>query len=251
MGAHRSCRRAEARVLTVNAAGTTRAAGPRFYGRRRGKRLRPTLLGLMETLLPRLAIQLPPPGGRLEPAELFPRPPAALWLEVGFGGGEHVAAQARLHPEVGLIGCEVFRNGIASLLTHLNGSDIDMVRIFPEDARLLLPALPEACLARVFILFPDPWQKKRHAARRFVGPDNLDALARVMADGAELLVASDDPGYQEWTTIHLDAHPAFEPLQVTADRALLPPDWPATRYEQKLLAGHPPLFFRYRRKERL
>ncbi len=234
----------------MSAGENARPDGPRVFGRRRGKRLRPTLLGLMETLLQRLAIQPPPAGTVLDPAALFPRPVAEIWLEVGFGGGEHVVAQARLHPEAGIIACEVFRNGIASLLGHLNGSGIDSVRIFAEDARLLLPALPEAGLARVFVLFPDPWPKKRHAGRRFIGPDNLDALARVLADGGELRVASDDPTYQDWAAAHLDAHPAFERLQATSDRAALPPDWPATRYEQKLLAGHPPLFFRYRRKAR-
>jgi len=225
--------------------GEARLEGPRFYGRRRGKRLRPTALGLLDTLLPRLAIGVPPSGEEIDPAGLFPRPLDKIWLEVGFGGGEHVAAQARLHPEAGIIACEVFVNGIASLLGHLAEGDIDTVRIFGEDVRRLLPSLPAASLGRVFVLFPDPWPKKRHQARRFVGPDNLDALARVMAPGAELRVASDDPIYIAWAARHLAAHPALAPIQVTADRSQLPDDWPVTRYEEKLLANHPPTFFRY------
>ncbi len=223
---------------------------PRFYGRRSGKRLRRTALGLIETLLPRLAVKAPGAGGVLVPAGLFPRPVEQVWLEVGFGGGEHVVAQARLHPEAGIIGCEPFRNGVASLLSHLNGSDIDNVRIFPEDVRQLFPAFPEGSVGRVFVLFPDPWPKKRHAERRFIGRDNLDSLARLMADGAELRVASDDPIYQEWAAEQLRAHPDFDEVQVTSDRALLPEDWPPTRYEQKCLAENAPVFFRFRRKAR-
>jgi tRNA (guanine-N7-)-methyltransferase len=222
---------------------------PRFFGRRHGKRLRPGALHLLDTRLPELAIA--PPDAPLPPlTDLFPRPIGAVWLEVGFGGGEHVAAQARAHPDIGLIACEVFRNGIASLLQHLEGSGIDTVRIFAEDVRRLLPALPEASLGRVFVLFPDPWPKNRHAERRFVGRDNLDLLSRVMADGAELRVASDSPIYQDWAAAQLDAHPDFEVIEVTCDRARLPDDWPPTRYEIKCLAEHPPMFFRYRRVKR-
>lgn len=224
---------------------------PRFFGRRRGKTLRRTAQGLMETLLPRLAITPPGQGDCvLDPMALFPHPVDAVWLEVGFGGGEHVVAQARLHPEIGLIGCEPFNNGIASLLGHLAGSDIATVRIYPDDVRQLLPFFPPASLGRVFVLFPDPWPKKRHAERRFIGRDNLDALAQVMADGAELRVASDDPVYQDWAAEQLRAHPDFDEIQVTSDRAALPADWPATRYEQKCLAGRDPVFFRFVRRNR-
>lgn len=223
---------------------------PRFYGRRSGKRLRRTAQGLMDTLLPRLAIAVPGPGTRLSPPDLFPHPVRSVWLEVGFGGGEHLAAQAALYPDIGLIGCEPFRNGIASLCGHLAERPADNVRIFPEDVRLLLPAFPEASLGRVFVLFPDPWPKKRHAERRFVGRDNLDALARVLEDGGELRVASDDPIYQDWAAAQLRAHPDFEEVQITAERDQVPADWPKTRYEEKCLAENPPVFFRFRRKAR-
>ncbi|MGE5548304.1 MAG: tRNA (guanine(46)-N(7))-methyltransferase TrmB [Solirubrobacterales bacterium] len=232
-----------------------RSDGPRFYGRRRGKRLRRSAVGLIEVMLPRLAITVPKPGVMLDPKELFPREVEQVWLEVGFGGGEHVVAQARLHPEAGIIGSEPFRNGVASLLGHLNGAAaegaaIDNVRIFPEDVRQLFPALPEGALGRIFVLFPDPWPKKRHAERRFIGPENLPELARLLADGGELRVASDDPVYAEWADRHLKECALLEEVQTTQDRAALPEDWPPTRYEQKCLANNPPTFFRYRRKAR-
>lgn len=224
---------------------------PRFYGRRSGKRMRRSALDLMETLLPRLDIPVPGQGDVLDPRALFPAAIGQVWLEVGFGGGEHVIAQAGLHPEVGIIACEPFRNGVASLLAHLNRAPgIDTVRIFPEDVRRLFPALPEGALGRVFVLFPDPWPKKRHAERRFIGRENLDSLARLMADGAELRVASDDPVYQDWAAEQLRTHPAFEEVQVTTERDQLPDDWPATRYEQKCLAENAPVFFRFRRRAR-
>lgn len=223
--------------------------GPRFFGRRSGKKLRAQAQGLMTGLLPRLAIPEPSAETRLDPFTLFASRPQTVWLEVGFGGGEHTAAQALLHPEAGIIGCEVFRNGVASLLGHLvRDETTDRVRIFAEDVRRLLPALPEASLSRAFVLFPDPWPKSRHAERRFIGPDNLAALARVLVPGAELRVASDDPVYVAWASKQLDASPDFDRLQVTGNRDELPPDWPITRYERKLLAGRPPMFFRYARK---
>ena len=218
---------------------------PRFYGRRKGKTLRPRAKGLMDDMLPRLAVVPPPQGGGLDPRSLFPSPVSDVWLEIGFGGGEHLAAQAALHPDVGLIGCEVFHNGIASLLSHVVAGDLSSIRIFPEDVRRLFPALPDGCIGRVFLLFPDPWPKARHAERRFVGPENLTELARLMAPGAELRVASDDPIYAAWAAKHLEEHPAFRSVQVTQDRSMLPEDWPVTRYEAKLLANHPPTFFRY------
>ncbi|TAN56968.1 MAG: tRNA (guanosine(46)-N7)-methyltransferase TrmB [Magnetospirillum sp.] len=226
------------------------SARPRFHGRRSGKALRRNALGLLDGLLPRLAIAVPGADDRLDPPSLFPRPVREVWLEVGFGGGEHLASLAEAHPDIGLIGGEVFRNGIASLLGHVQGRGLDNVRIFPEDVRLLLPALPDASLSRVFVLFPDPWPKTRHAERRFVCPDNLDAIARVLVDGGELRVASDDPIYVEWAARHLDAHSAFARMLATVERGTLPDDWPPTRYEQKCLAGRAPTFFLYRRRPR-
>lgn len=226
--------------------------GPRllFYGRRHGRRLRSGRQRLMETLLPRLSIELPAPPARLDPFALFPSRPRALWLEIGFGGGEHLAAQAARHRDIGFLGCEVFVNGIATLLAAVEREHLENVRIWPEDARYLLDALPDSCLERVFLLFPDPWPKRRHAARRFIGPDNLARLARVLAPGGELRVASDDAGYVAWTLRHLRRHPAFRWLATRADDWRRPPaDWAPTRYEAKALAeGRKPTYLRFVRR---
>lgn len=227
-----------------------RRSGPVFYGRRRGKKLRQRGQSLIEELLPRLALRLPE-AGRLDPFALFPRPVSAVRLEVGFGGGEHLAAQAAAHPEVGFIGSEVFVNGIASLLRHVEERGLDNVRIFADDVRTLFPALPDACLDGIFVLFPDPWPKKRHAERRFIGPGNLPELARLLRDGGELRVASDDPTYQEWAIDHLSAHPDFASLRPSETWRTRPEGWPPTRYEAKAIAaGRPPAYLSFLRKAR-
>jgi tRNA (guanine-N7-)-methyltransferase len=228
-----------------------RRGGPVFYGRRHGKKLRQRGQDLMRDLLPRLAV----PGGRggdpLDPFSLFDPPVREVWLEVGFGGGEHLAAQAEANPAVGIIGGEVFVNGIASLLNHVDRRGLGNVRIFPDDIRHLLPRLPEACLGRVFVLFPDPWPKKRHAERRFVIKGNLDVLARLMRDGAELRVASDDPTYQAWALEQLEAHPLFVSGRAPEERAVRPADWQQTRYEAKAIReGRPPIYLSYLRRPR-
>lgn len=207
----------------------------------------------MAELLPRLAISLPPDDERvIDPFRLFERPPDEVWLEIGFGGGEHLAEQARAHPRVGMIGCEVFVNGIASLLGHVDRLKLENVRIFPDDARLLLDRLPEGSIGRAFLLFPDPWPKTRHQRRRFISRDNLDRLARLLADGAELRVATDDPGYVRWTLEQVLPHPAFRWLaRRPGDWRERPADWPPTRYEQKALReGRRPVYFRFLRLPR-
>ena len=141
---------------------------PRFYGRRHGRRLRAGRGALLTTLLPRLRIVLPPEGSNLEPRALFGGTVADVWLEVGFGAGEHLAAQATAHPDVGFIGCEPYVNGVASLLAQVAARKLANVRVFDDDARLLMAALPEASIGRVFVLFSDPWPKKRHSDRRFI-----------------------------------------------------------------------------------
>lgn len=229
-----------------------RRAGERLYGRRIGRPLRAAQQRLLDTRLPRLRIALPPAGGRLDPARLFDGAVAAVWLEIGFGGGEHLAAQARTHPEVGFIGCEPFVNGVASLLGHVAGDGLANLRVHDDDARALLDALPDASIGRVFVLFPDPWPKKRHHKRRFVGPANLDRLARVMTDGAELRLATDDMDYARWMLAHGRAHPAFAwRARGPEDWRARPPDWPATRYEEKATrAGRRSLYLTFVRRPR-
>jgi tRNA (guanine-N7-)-methyltransferase len=221
----------------------------RFYGRRKGRPLRKGQQHLIDTVLPRLAIDLPAEG-KLDPATLFPSKPAELWLEIGFGGGEHLAEQARANSHAGFIGCEVFLNGIATLLAQADALRLTNIRLHPEDARDLLDALPDNSLDRVFLLFPDPWPKRRHAERRFIQTERLDQLARLMKPGAEFRVGSDDPGYITWALAHVTAHPRFQWLaEGPQDWRQRPEDWPQTRYEAKALReGRTPAFFRFRRK---
>jgi tRNA (guanine-N7-)-methyltransferase len=206
---------------------------------------------LLATLLPELRIDLPEHGG-LDPGQLFPAKPAELWLEIGFGAGEHLAAQAAAHPEVGFLGAEVFENGVVKLLAEVRHRDLANVRILVDDARLLLAALPDACLGRVFILFPDPWPKQRHHKRRIVSPGALDQLARAMKEGAELRLATDDAGYLHAMLELVPPHPAFAWLaRGPADWLRRPSDWPPTRYEAKAVAaGRIPHFLRFRRRSR-
>ena len=215
------------------------------YGRRRGRRLRESQRALLESALPTLAIA--PGETPLDPRGLFAPGTKEIWLEIGFGGGEHLAAQAAAHPEVGIIGCEPFVNGVVSLLGHVQARALRNVRIWSHDARDLIVRLPAASLARAFILFPDPWPKARHHKRRLIAAPFLDALARVLAPGAELRVATDDADYRDWILERLPDHPAFRP-QDRADWQARPADWPPTRYEQKAVAaGRAPVYMRFRR----
>ncbi len=223
----------------------------RLYGRARGHALRPRQRLLLDVALPRLTF---PPEAAADPGAAFASRPAELWLEVGFGGGEHAAAQAAAHPEAGLIACEVFENGVCSLLSRLIpeiGAEATAplpgnLRLWTADARALLRALPEACLDRLFLLFPDPWPKARHARRRFVHPAALPELARVLRPGAEWRVASDDPTYQDWVRTVMAEQSWFDAPPPRADR---PADWPPTRYEAKALrAGRRPLYWSFIRR---
>ena len=221
----------------------------RLYGRRRGRPLRPGQRQQQETLLPQLAIALPQQG-LLDPAALFPQPPPAVWLEIGFGGGEHLAAQAESRPEIGFIGCEVYENGVARLVGEVARRGLGNIRILADDARLLLDRLKPASIGRAFILFPDPWPKQRHHKRRLVAPATLDRLAAILEPGAELRLATDDPDYLVSMLEVLTDHPDFVWLaRRPADWRERPPDWPPTRYEEKArAAGRVPAFLRFVRR---
>ena len=222
------------------------------YGRRRGRALRPAQRARINGLLPRLAIIIPA-SGRLDIGTVFGITPPLVWLEIGFGGGEHLAQLAEQHPQTGFIGCEVFENGIAKLLGQVERHRLDNIRIFTDDARLMITALPAASIDRVFILFPDPWPKRRQHKRRIVSRATLDGLAEAMTDGAELRIATDDGDYLCWILERITIHPAFEWLaRRPADWRERPPDWPPTRYEQKArAAGRIPTFLRVRRRRRI
>jgi tRNA (guanine-N7-)-methyltransferase len=220
-----------------------------LYGRRRGKKLRAGQEGLLDTLLPKLLIAVPPEPQKIDLDSLFGASRKEIWLEVGFGAGEHLVWQAEHHPDVGLLGCEPFINGVAKCLAHIERTGVSNIRLFTDDARLVMAALRDRSLSRAFILFPDPWPKTRHHKRRFVERTNLDVLARLMKSGAELRLATDDPSYLPWMVEHACGHPAFDWLaERPSDWRGRPDDWPPTRYEQKMLAGHKPVFLRLRRR---
>jgi tRNA (guanine-N7-)-methyltransferase len=212
--------------------------------------LRPRQLRLLEATLPRLALT---PLQALDPLSAFSPQPAQLWLEVGFGSGEHALTQIAKPPAAGLIACEVFDNGICSLLARLvpEGGEVTAplppnLRLWTDDARVLLRQLPDACLDRLFLLFPDPWPKARHAKRRFVHPAVLPLLARVLKPGGIWRVASDDPTYQAWVTEVMAAQTLFDAPPPVAKR---PPDWPPTRYEAKALReARSPLYWTFIRR---
>jgi len=168
-------------------------------------------------------------------------------LEVGFGGGEHLAEQARRHPDTGFIGCEPFENGVAKLLTQVQASGLRNVRVVPDDARDILVRLPDASLSFVFVLFPDPWPKLRHHKRRFIQTRALDQIHRLLKPGGELRIATDHTDYGQWALMHLMRDNRFEWAATrAADWRVRPDDWVATRYEQKALkAGRSCIYLRF------
>jgi tRNA (guanine-N7-)-methyltransferase len=224
----------------------------RLYGRRKGKRLRPAQAALLRDLLPALAIELSDEDAVLDPRPLFDPATREIWLEIGFGGGEHLAALAAANPAIGFIGCEPFVNGVAKLLALITRDGLRNVRIHTGDARLLLAALAPRAIGRAFVLFPDPWPKVRHHKRRIVAPETLDLLARALVPGAELRLATDDADYASWMLDHAGRHPGFEGPKPATERLDLharPDGWPATRYEAKArAAGRIPAFLLYRRR---
>jgi tRNA (guanine-N7-)-methyltransferase len=230
------------------------STAPRFdwHGRRQGRKLRAGRRRLVAELLPQISLTLPPGERVFDPRDQFSPSPKDLWLEIGFGAGEHLAGQASRHRDIAFIGCEVFLNGLASALSHIDREKLTNVRVLHEDARGLLRRLPEASIQRVYLLFPDPWPKRRHRERRFTGRANLDALARVMADGAELRIASDDMGYIRWTLENARLHPDLAWLARRPGDWWQPPaDWIATRYQEKAIeAGLRPAYLAFRRRPR-
>ena len=205
----------------------------KLFGRRKGPALSARQKDLMQTLLPEL--QFAPQPGRA-PAGYFANV-SEVWLEIGFGAGEHLLWQAGTHPNIGIIGVEPYIAGIAKLLSKLS-PPLSNIRLYTHDARDVIAALPDASVSRVFLLFPDPWPKTRHHKRRFVQMEMLDQLARVMRKGAEFRFATDDSGYRLWTLERLSAHPAFTWLaRSPAEWRARPADWSQTRYEAKAIAA--------------
>jgi tRNA (guanine-N7-)-methyltransferase len=222
----------------------------KLYGRRKGPKLSGHQAGLRETLLPSLTLDL----GRLsDPRAVFDVAVEEVWLEVGYGAGEHLLWQVQQHPNIGIIGAEPYESGVAKLLSKLEDAPAECtrIRLHEGDARDIIARLPEESIGRVFILFPDPWPKTRHHKRRFIQSELLDDLASILKGGGELRFASDDAGYVEWALERLTAHPAFRWTAASVrDWTERPGDWPPTRYEEKALHG-PPAYLRFVRRDRL
>jgi tRNA (guanine-N7-)-methyltransferase len=218
-----------------------------FYGRRRGKALRRSQRGYLREDLDHLA---PGPVGReanpeRRPLDLRARFGARpLWLEIGFGGGEHMVHQAARNPEVTLLGAEPFINGVAMLLGKIREAGVDNVSVHPGDARDLFDVLPAGSVAKAFLLYPDPWPKTRHHRRRFVTPEHLEPLARVLAPRAEFRIATDIPDYVR-QALHEVPRAGFA-LESRSDAPWA--DWIRTRYEAKAVReGRPPAYLTFRR----
>jgi tRNA (guanine-N7-)-methyltransferase len=214
----------------LNLAGEPRA----FFGRRSGKRLHRGQDALYREVLPRLEIRLD--DAPLEPRALFPDADRFV-LEIGYGGGEHLARLAREHPATGFIGAEVFSGGIAKLVQAIEEQGLTNIRLFTDDALKLLLKLPAQGLDAAFLLYPDPWPKTRHHKRRFVSPATLGELARVLKPGAQFHFATDIEDYANWTLAHIVRSPDFRFAPVRPGGWHEPyRGWVSTRYEQKARA---------------
>ncbi|HEX8471023.1 MAG TPA: tRNA (guanosine(46)-N7)-methyltransferase TrmB [Brevundimonas sp.] len=225
-----------------------RATGPlRSYGRIKSRMIKPLQAALFDTLLPGITVP-DPAAGPIDPKALMPDA-TEIWLEIGFGGGEHLAAQAASHPQALMIGCEPFLNGVASLLRHIDDGGLTNVRVHTDDARAVVEALPDASLDRIMILFPDPWHKIRHNKRRLIQDEFAVALARVLKPGGTLRFVTDWKDYAEWALERLDRTPGLVWQANTADDwQVAPDDHVVTRYEEKKLGDTAPLFLEFRRK---
>lgn len=210
----------------------------RSFGRLKSRPIKPRQAALMETRLPGLRI----PAGPVSPRALMPEAREA-WLEIGFGGGEHMAAQAARHPDVLILGAEPFVNGVASAVRHIDEQALGNVRLHDNDVRELIARIPDASLARVFILFPDPWPKARQQKRRLVQSELVADLARTLRPGGRLRFASDVASYVDQALERFIANPAFSwPARRAADWRIPPADHITTRYEEKRLGDCAPVF---------
>ena len=204
----------------------------RSFGRRRGRKLSPRQAALLRDVLPEVAVDLTASCGRLSAGES--QGATKVWLEIGFGGGEHLVWQAKANPSVTVIGCEPFEDGVVKVLGEIERSALSNVALHMGDARDVLRWLPDASIARAFILFPDPWPKRKQRKRRLVNPQTLDLLARVLVPGAELRFGTDIADYVRTGLHAITADGRFAWLADGPDDwRVRPADWPETRYEQK------------------
>ena len=242
-----------------NSIGTTML--PKFFGRRKGRVIHKAKSTLLARFLPKIKIG---ENTVFDKEKMFGFPVQKIYLEIGFGDGEHLAGMSLKNPDIGFIGIEVFQNGVANLLKLLTGvadgnnvpenisiqpERTDNVRVYDDDARLLFSKIPDGFVDKVFLLFPDPWPKKRHSARRFVNPENLKELARIIRHGGILQIATDHKVYKAWTMRTMHGAPDFRwTAKTSADWRCPPADWVETRYQRKALReGRKPVFFEYER----
>lgn len=234
---------------------------PKFYGRRQGRKIRKAKTTLLEAFLPAVGINDQTPFNK---ELMFGKPVQDVYLEIGFGNGEHLAGQAAKNQDIGFIGAEVFKNGVANLLTLITGikeggnlpEEInilphlqDNIRVFSDDMRLLFSRIPDGFLSKVFVLFPDPWPKKRHANRRFINPENLSEIARTLQKGGILRVATDHRVYKSWALRQLMADDNFKWTATCGnDWKHEPSDWVQTKYQRKAIReGRKAIFLDFER----
>jgi tRNA (guanine-N7-)-methyltransferase len=218
----------------------------RSFGRIKSRAIKPRQAALFDTLLPGIALP-DPKAGPIDPRALMPGA-KAVWLEIGFGGGEHLAAQAARHPDTLMIGCEPFLNGVASALRHIEEGGLKNVRLHADDARDVMTALPDASLDRVMILFPDPWHKARHNKRRLVQVETAAEIARLLKPGGGLRFVTDWKDYAEWALEKFEQTPGLVwQAEAADDWRTAPADHVITRYEEKKLGDTPPIFLDFLR----
>lgn len=248
----------------------------KLYGRRKGRPLGQERQEAMDTLFPCLDLApLLEAGTELDLTQIFGATPSPLWLEIGFGNGEHVAGLMARHPDYYFLACEPFINGMAAFLKEIanynchSGEGRNLpdhkqpdpglrrddahrnIRVLMDDAMKLCRALPDACLDGMYILNPDPWPKTRHHRRRIVGPENLDVFARILKPGGQLIMTTDVPGLADWMVTHTNNHPAFTwTARRAADWQTPPEDWITTRYEVKGANGAQKMCYLFFEKNR-
>ena len=223
----------------------------RLYGRRQGRPLKPERAGVLDILLPQLQIPADAIKKRgLNDSDLFGRSfDGGMWFEIGFGNGEHVAALHRAHADTAFLAAEPFINGMSAFLKDIQDDDTSNVRVWMDDAILVVDALGDAVLDGIYVLNPDPWPKKRHFKRRIISPENLDRFARVLKPGGQLIMATDVDDLAEWMRDQAEAHPEFEWTGHPADLHTMPEGWIPTRYEEKgRAAGRVQTYLLYKRK---
>jgi len=233
---------------------------PKFLGRRKGRTIRCAKTSLLNKFLPKIKIN----DTTIISPQMFGTKVEKIYLEIGFGNGEHLAEQARRNPNIGFIGAEVFQNGVANLLSIITGiktkdeipenitltpNRVDNIRIYDNDMRLLFSRIPDSSIDKIFVLFPDPWPKKRHADRRFINPNNLKEIARCLKTNGILRIATDHKVYKHWTLHQLHECPLFEwTAQCGNDWKHEPNDWVETKYQRKAIReGRRAVFLDYKK----